>query len=1109
MNPSAIDKLQDVFASASAPQKRTEDPDEFDNLDDYTGLDLSTITGMDSPAAYDADQSRLEPGADDVSFETAAASQNPALPPQDIRRDGEEATSFLSLRTENGRESGMLVGPLETDRRRRRSLSQTPTDTLSHVALVEQLASLDPATVNRMLQLLTSEKSLPSGSASDKASSEACDKMSIGAPLICASTDIVAKAGKAPAQFPVPIPVSRDIAHKIAPAAAAFPASHIPSSNVDKGSAGAPSVVPVSHVPSFNANKGSVKAPGAFPTSHIPSSNVDKGSAGAPAAFAASHMSSANISLKPSTASRSPLDNFLISHGFIPGGPPPRIPSETRPKNSSGFPPGPSILTHLRESLGSGKASPISQRAAASFPISRQSVSLPPDATTGSSWLSNIRAYLADCNDVQIDLPGDAPNATSTPQISGLGFDQDQFEVSGQDFDQDHPSPSSFDNLIPLKSQSPSAFPSPSSNVGASADFTKSESPSAFPSPPSNVGASADYQTSLSPSAIQFQAPGLVDDRSPLPDLDQLTYSPVPNSLDNIVFEDDELTPAEAAGLTSKQPILLNAFERMDKIAKDAAEKTGLSLPVLLEKYAQFKHRRKLSVWNMFQKWFRANIVEALSMLIGTNMEVQIKGIPIQDLEFTPKHISACWSAYRAKHGDEQAKKKLRTWTECDSLVSSQTPAERQRLYRKYNREITTVMTRYSNLYGFEGIFAVAGNMVHTDSSAAGIFSTEGASKFIDLKLKIDEDELLGRLKIHVYTVADTKHQALVKGEGQLDIAIPTMKPQKPSKKPSHRGNSSEVLKLTKESLVGRAGASSLVLSLTSFPWASLFRILQKRGYLIENWPPATPTPNQGGNAKGISGLSLENLLAILEACEAAENPLTFVQVSEAHHDAILASKSPILFFRSENPGSGTRHVIYLDGTEDHQYVKETVKSVAFLSPVAKSRYSNRSQDASDSGRPRGILKTTKRGHDGDSSIPGPPAKRTRSSSVAQDSDDAGDDPSDFEEEHRQRPRKCLFSPSDDEYQPRKRTKMTPPRRPAARPIGKAAHALPELSAVSRAEPAIVPRTANSVDPTAVLPVSSAAQIPDATATLLLSLAKLSPQELAGLIQSVGQPPKP
>ncbi|KAJ7584831.1 hypothetical protein C8J56DRAFT_1053214 [Mycena floridula] len=1101
MNPSAIDKLQDVFASASAPQKRTEDPDEFDNLDDYTGLDLSTITGMDSPAAYDADQSRLEPGADDVSFETAAASQNPALPPQDIRqppktppraisghnlrgssqkrrdlgRDGEEATSFLSLRTENGRESGMLVGPLETDRRRRRSLSQTPTDSkprarfashdpfvaepfvtpsaLSHVALVEQLASLDPATVNRMLQLLTSEKSLPSGSASDKASSEACDKTSIGAPLICASTDIIAKAGKAPAQFPVPIPVSRDIAHKIAPAAAAFPASHIPSSNVDKGSAGAPSVVPVSHVPSFNADKGSAKAPGAFPTSHIPSSNIDKGSAGVPAAFAASHMSSANISLKPSTASRSPLDNFLISHGFIPGGPPPRIPSETRPKNSSGFPPGPSILTHLRESLGSGKASPISQRAAASFPISRQSVSLPSDATTGSSRLSNIRAYLADCNDVQIDLPGDAPNATSTPQISGLGFDQDQFEVSGQDFDQDHPSPSSFDNLIPPKSQSPSAFPSPSSNVGASADFTKSESPSAFPSPPSNVGASADYQTSLSPSAIQFQAPGLVDNRSPLPDLDQLTYSPVPNSLDNIVFEDDELTPAEAAGLTSKQPILLNTFERMDKIAKDAAEKTGLSLPVLLEKYAQFKHRRKLSVWNMFQKWFRANIVEALSMLIGTNMEVQIEGIPIQDLEFTPKHISACWSAYRAKHGDEQAEKKLRTWTECDSL------------------EITTVMTRYSNLYGFEGIFAVAGNMVHTDSSAAGIFSTEGASKFIDLKLKIDEDELLGRLKIHVYTVADTKHQAL--------------------------------------SLVGRAGASSLVLSLTSFPWASLFRILQKRGYLIENWPPATPTPNQGGNAKGISGLSLENLLAILEACEAAENPLTFVQVSEAHHDAILASKSPILFFRSENPGSGTRHVIYLDGTEDHQYVKETVKSVAFLSPVAKSQYSNHSRDASDSGRPRGILKTTKRGRDGDSSIPGPPAKRTRSSSVAQDSDDAGDDPSDFEEEHRQQPHKCSFSPSDDEYQPRKRTKMTPPRHPAARPIGKAAHALPELSAVSRAEPAIVPRTANSVDPTAVLPVSSAAQIPDATATLLLSLAKLSPQELAGLIQSVGQPPKP
>lgn len=80
-------------------------------------------------------------------------------------------------------------------------------------------------------------------------------------------------------------------------------------------------------------------------------------------------------------------------------------------------------------------------------------------------------------------------------------------------------------------------------------------------------------------------------------------------------------------------------------------------------------------------------------------------------------------------------------------------------------------------------------------------------------------------------------------------------------------------------------GASSLVLSLTSFPWASLFKILQKRGYFVDNWPPATPTPNQGGNTKGISGLSMDNLLAILEACEAAENPLTFVQVAETRHD--------------------------------------------------------------------------------------------------------------------------------------------------------------------------------------------------------------------------------
>ncbi|KAJ7578934.1 hypothetical protein C8J56DRAFT_897909 [Mycena floridula] len=539
MNPKSIDKLQDAIATLPAPAKKPEDPHEYDDLDDYSGIDLSMVTGMHSPA-YDADQSHVELGVDDGSFEAPAPSQNPALPPQDIRQplktpvrdisghglrgkpqmrrdlgeDGEEATSFLELRAENGRESGMLVAPLETDRRRRRSVSQTPTGdktnakfnarfasqdpfvaepfiippAASHLALVQQLSSLDQTTVARMLQLLTSQRSLPSGSASDKAPSQPCDKTSIEAPSIGPSTDIVEKAGKAHA--PTPVPVSRDIVEKAgeipvpslpAPAAKALPVFRISSSDVDKDKKEAPApaakVLPVDK----DTKEAPASAPKACSVPHVPSSEVDRDwkevPASAPKPPPIPHIPSSDIhrNLPGSSA----LASFLVSCGFIPGGPPPRIPSETRPfssaestavptlltPDSSGFPRGPRILKHLRESLGSGKALPISQNASASCTVSSQSVSSPPDATTGSSRLKTALAYLTTCDDVQMDLADDQPDAISTPKATGEGFDKE------------HSSPSSSNNLFTLKSEFPASFPSLSSNVGPSAKALELQKP--------------------------------------------------------------------------------------------------------------------------------------------------------------------------------------------------------------------------------------------------------------------------------------------------------------------------------------------------------------------------------------------------------------------------------------------------------------------------------------------------------------------------------------------------------------------------------------------------------------------------------------------------------
>ncbi|KAK1220311.1 hypothetical protein PQX77_016936 [Marasmius sp. AFHP31] len=292
-------------------------------------------------------------------------------------------------------------------------------------------------------------------------------------------------------------------------------------------------------------------------------------------------------------------------------------------------------------------------------------------------------------------------------------------------------------------------------------------------------------------------------------------------------------TTPRSAGRYSKDDTttMEMGFEEIDKAIGEIAKKLNVAPKTI---YAQYITRsshcsRGGNAWNSYQRYMKVLKYMLLEMVRLDNdpdlkYDFETKPTPTAD------QVSASWQVFKEHHGAQDAEELMAAFEECQEQGTSQTKGARRREFDSLVKNLTTIGRQARNRSHFHVVAFAVGGMVNEDQSLSFVLENDESEGFVEKKLHMTKDRIVGRLQSHLHDQIDEGlriNEIIAAAEGYgLTVSGPPV----------------EKLRTTKgdcrTTLLECAAECNITFKHNRFPAKNMKQDFLKSGIAIKNWPP-------------------------------------------------------------------------------------------------------------------------------------------------------------------------------------------------------------------------------------------------------------------------------
>ncbi|KAL0057262.1 hypothetical protein AAF712_016098 [Marasmius tenuissimus] len=355
-------------------------------------------------------------------------------------------------------------------------------------------------------------------------------------------------------------------------------------------------------------------------------------------------------------------------------------------------------------------------------------------------------------------------------------------------------------------------------------------------------------------------------------------------------------TPRTAGRYSKEENTKLEmSFEEMDKIIGKVAENLNVAPKTIYARYITRSSYRSRggNAWNSYEKYIKITKYMLLEMARLDN-DPDLKYDFDNQLTPTADQVSASWQLFKDHHGVEEAEELMAAFEECYEQGTSQTKGARRREFEALVKSLTTISRQAQNRSHFQVVAFAVGGMVNKDQSLSFVLENGECQGFVEKKLHMTKDRILGRLRSHVHDRID---------EGlRIDEIVAAVE----SYGLTVSGPPVEKLRTTKgdcrTTLIDRAAECNIIFKHNRFPAKNMKHDFMKAGIAIKNWPPTVMIPWEGDvGKKGILALPKDQQALVIDYClRDDDRKLRFEKVDQKE---MMLGKEPILTYAPDQNG--------------------------------------------------------------------------------------------------------------------------------------------------------------------------------------------------------------
>ncbi|KAK1217901.1 hypothetical protein PQX77_019435 [Marasmius sp. AFHP31] len=386
-------------------------------------------------------------------------------------------------------------------------------------------------------------------------------------------------------------------------------------------------------------------------------------------------------------------------------------------------------------------------------------------------------------------------------------------------------------------------------------EATDANTPLAVESQPEATNLSAQPDAPAAPSTVDSTIRS-----ETAPEHSQSTIAPTTPSKK---AEPTSPTTPRTAGRYSKDDTarMEMGFEEMDKTIGKIAEKLNVAPKTIYARYITRSSYRSRggNAWNSYERYIKVTKYMLLEMARLDNdpdlkYDFDTKPSPTAD------QVSASWQLFKEHHGVQEAEELMAVFEECQEQGTSQTKGARQREFDTLVKNLTTIGRQARNRSHFHVVAFAVGGMVNEDQSLSFVLENDESEGFVEKKLHMTKDRIVGRLRSHLHDQIDEGlriDEIIAAAEAYgLTVAGPPV----------------EKLKTTKgdcrTTLLERAAECNITFKHNRFPAKNMKQDFMKSGIAIKNWPPNVMIPWEGDvGKKGILALPKDQQALVIDYC--------------------------------------------------------------------------------------------------------------------------------------------------------------------------------------------------------------------------------------------------
>ncbi|KAK1225918.1 hypothetical protein PQX77_011115 [Marasmius sp. AFHP31] len=340
-------------------------------------------------------------------------------------------------------------------------------------------------------------------------------------------------------------------------------------------------------------------------------------------------------------------------------------------------------------------------------------------------------------------------------------------------------------------------------------------------------------------------------------------------------------------------------FEEMDKAIGEIAKKLNVAPKTIYARYiTRSSHcSRGGNAWNSYQKYLKVTKYMLLEMARLDNdpdlkYDFDTKPTPTAD------QVSASWQLFKEHHGVQDAEELMAAFEECQEQGTSQTKGARRREFDTLVKNLTTIGRQARNRSHFHVVAFAVGGMVNEDQSLSFVLENDESEGFIEKKLHMTNDRIVGRLRSHIHDQIDEglRIDEIVTAAESYGLTV--------------TGPQVEKLKTTKgdcrTTLLNRAAECNITFKHNRFPAKNMKQDFMKSGIAIKNWPPTVMIPWEGDvGKKGILALPKDQQALVIDYClRDDDRKLRFEKVDQKE---MMLGNEPILTYAPDQDGEVKR----------------------------------------------------------------------------------------------------------------------------------------------------------------------------------------------------------